>query len=752
MRYRFSYLFLTWLSFALVLSAVIAAHTEIETGVPGDGHWSYGELVSPEPPTPRDSRWCRNEIDQFVLSRLEHAGREPSAAADRYTLIKRLYYDLVGLPPDLETVDTFVASDSVDAYEQLADDLLRSPHFGERWGRHWLDKARYADSDGYEADKARPNAWRYRDWVIDAINQDMPYDQFSIKQLAGDLLGQATPLDRLATAFHRQTHTNNEGGVDQEEFRVKAVVDRVNTTGAVWLGLTLGCAQCHDHKYDQIAQREYYELFAFFNNADETDADVRVNQFLSEEKACQLESQTVRLEQQVEERRSELLSELPVLEQQLIERVSSDDPDAKPETVPDPIRQILDISVDERNPQQQQQLADYFVSLDPSSVQLRDKITEVIRDLDEAWGRGETMSSPVIAQRDEPRKTHLLHRGDFLQPGEEVVCDTLGVFPALSKDQPNRLDLAQWLFDEANPLVPRVAVNHLWAKLFGHGLVRTMNDFGVRGEPPTHPDLLDWLAVKYKELGWSRKALIKTIVMSSTYRQSSRIPNQDPLDTDLPGNPLSNRLLGRQNRFRVDAEIVRDLYLSASGLLSAKIGGPSVFPPLPVGIAELSFGNSFSWETSSGEDRYRRGMYTFFKRTSPHPNLLTFDCPDANTTNVQRPQSNTPLAALATLNNKVFVEAAQVMASRVLSFRLDDDSARMARAVRICIARPPTDDELNDLVALLDQSRSWYAENTIEAEQIVGQHRPDGVPVAEAAAWVTAARVVLNLDEFITRE
>jgi len=315
MRYRFSYLFLTWLSFALVLSAVIAAHTEIETGVAGDGHWSYGELVSPEPPTPRDSRWCRNEIDQFVLSRLEHAGREPSAAADRYTLIKRLYYDLVGLPPDLETVDTFVASDSVDAYEQLVDDLLRSPHFGERWGRHWLDKARYADSDGYEADKARPNAWRYRDWVIDTINQDMPYDQFSIKQLAGDLLGQATPLDRLATAFHRQTHTNNEGGVDQEEFRVKAVVDRVNTTGAVWLGLTLGCAQCHDHKYDQIAQREYYELFAFFNNADETDADVRVNQFLSEEKARQLESQTVRLEQQVEERRSELLSELPVLEQ-----------------------------------------------------------------------------------------------------------------------------------------------------------------------------------------------------------------------------------------------------------------------------------------------------------------------------------------------------------------------------------------------------------------------------------------------------
>lgn len=907
----------------------------VETGAHWNVHWSYRELVVPRPPVPQNLPWCKNEIDQFVLWQLDQAGLDPSPSADRYTLIKRLHYDLVGLPPRLEVVDEFMANESANAYEQLVDNLLRSPHFGERWGRHWLDKARYADSDGYEKDRARPNAWRFRDWVINAINQDIPFDQFSIKQLAGDLMDGASPLDQLATAFHRQTLTNTEGGTDQEEFRVKAVVDRVNTTGTVWLGLTLGCAQCHNHKYDQITQREYYKLFAFFNNGDEANAEVPVNAFISVEKARQFESEMVHLNQKLEDRRLELSRELPAFEQQLVTYLKSADLNKEPsweihkvesknqvqfeqlddgsflakgdnpatdkylitgtsklnhvggvrvkviadpslpaggpgratngnlvlsevrvfagdcehltsdhqiklvsataefsqknwpvqnaidgnnktgwavspkfnenheatflfeqpvrvdslqgtplyvrltldqqhgkehtigrlhaelipfgETIPESLRRVVEMPAKTRSVTQQQQLADYSFSLDPSIIQLRNQVSQLNQKVSEALGRGKKMKVPVIVQRQEPRKTHILHRGDFLQPTEEVNCNTLAVLPLLDNDDPNRLDLAEWFFDEANPLVPRVAVNHVWSHLFGHGLVRTISDFGTRGEPPTHPQLLDWLAMKYRDLGWSRKALIKTIVMSNTYRQASVVPNDNAVDLASETNNTQttdpeNRLLARQNRRRVEAEIVRDLYLSAAGLLSTKIGGPSVFPPLPDGVMELSYANSFKWNTSTGRDRYRRGMYTFFKRTSPHPNLLTFDCPDANTTNVHRRLSNTPLAALATLNNLVFVEASQALAQRVLRIPETDTLGRMSQAVRLCITRPPSRDELDELVNLLEFSRNWYSQNMPAAEQTVGQYRPEGVPLDEAAAWVTTSRIVLNLDEFITRE
>ncbi|MBP62036.1 MAG: hypothetical protein CMJ62_10990 [Planctomycetaceae bacterium] len=908
-----------------------AIRSWIAGGAPWRVHWAYRKLQRPEPPPTQDSQWCHNDIDWFVLANLERAGMSPSPGADRYTLIKRLYYDLLGLPPTLEAVDSFVHNPSKHAYEELVDDLLKSPRFGERQARHWLDKARYADSDGYEKDKPRLNAWRYRDWVIAAINRDLPFDQFSIKQLAGDLIPETTPLDQLATAFHRQTLTNTEGGTDQEEFRVKAIVDRVNTTGTVWLGLTIGCAQCHSHKYDPVSQQEYYELFAFFNNGDEATTNVLANQFPSQQQARELELELKPVIDQLEERRAQLANDLPRLEEQIVRQlddrkapsqtgyeifsvqsqekaefqpledgsflvsganpaedkysldgtstvdtiagvqievladkslpsggpgrashgnfvlseirvyagaaqqlstsdvvplasassdysqsgwpvkaaidgdkttgwgvapqlnndhhitilfeqpVSAQNEGDQPfhlsvvleqsygkqhtigrfritlideaEFVPEDVGQIIGLASDQRTSDQQQRLIDFFASRDVVTSQLQNRVADLQIRIDEAMGQGKTMDVRVISQRGTPRKTHVLHRGDFLQPGNEVFPTTLSMLPSLKSKPthatPSRLDLARWLFDESNPLTPRVAANHVWSHLFGYGLVRTMNDFGVRGEPPTHPDLLDWLAVEYRHLGWSRKALMKTILMSATYRQASWVAGTDPAaQTQDP----ENRLIHRQNRFRVEAEIVRDLYLAAGGLLSDKIGGPTVFPPLPRGIADLSYANNFRWKLSTGEDRYRRGMYTFFKRTSPHPNLLTFDCPDANTTNVSRQISNTPLAALTTLNNEVFFEAAQAMARRVLMSEFVDDASRMMYAMRLCVARPATRPELEELVSLLKLSKLWYAKHIDESRLMVGEYQPEGIPVEETAAWVATCRVVMNQDEFISRE
>ena len=649
----------------------------IAQGAPWDVHWAYRPLSDAPPPEVPEasvtSSVTPTAIDRFVLARLAEAGVNPSPEADRTTLIRRLFYDLVGLPPEPAEVDAFVADTSADAYEQLVDRLLASPHFGERWGRHWLDKARYADSDGYEKDNHRPDAWRYRDWVIRAINDDMPFDQFTIAQLAGDLLPDATPEQQLATAFHRQTLTNTEGGVDREQFRVAAVMDRTETLGTVWLGLSVGCARCHSHKYDQITQREYYALYAFFNNADEVEAQLP------------------------EERLAAAAAEAPEpAAAEVSEPTSAEDassPEAAPTTVP-------------------------------------------VR---------------VVRERVENRRpTHILRRGEFKQPLDAVSPATFTTLPPLrprdGNETPDRLDLARWLVDGSNPLVPRVAANHIWKHLFGEGLVPTMNDFGVRGDPPSHPALLDFLARRLIDSGWSRKALIKEIVMSATYRQASR---HRPELADI--DP-TNRLLHRQNRFRVDAEIVRDISLAAAGLLSTKLGGPSVFPPIPQGVTDLTYNSSFQWKTSEGDDRYRRGLYTYFKRTAPHPNLITFDCPDSNVSNVARDRSNTPIAALVTLNNATFVEAAQALAQQVLSEPDVADSERLILAVRRCIARAPTPGEMADFAALLTTSRTWYAEHPDEATHLIGDRPAPGMSPAENAAWITVVRIILNLDEFLTRE
>jgi hypothetical protein len=633
----------------------------IAAGAPWDQHWAFAALKRQTPPAVTDAAWPRNAIDRFVLRRLEEQGLRPSPEADRLTLIRRLSLDLLGLLPDVGEVDAFLADTRPDAYERQVDRLLASPHFGERWGRHWLDLARYADSDGYEVDRVRPHAWYWRDWVIRAVNDDLPFDQFTTQQLAGDLLPGAGFAEKLATAFHRQTLTNNEGGIDKEEYRVKAVMDRATTTAAVWLGLTLGCAQCHNHPYDPLSQRQFYGLFALFNNADEVDLP------LSKEDEARYGWEGLRT---------------------ALEKRSPKRPDVR--------------------------LA-------------------------------------VLTERDPPRLTYVFHRGDFLQPkqDEPIAPGVLAVPPTdllTPSTRSSRLDLARWLVAPSNPLTPRVAVNHLWLHLFGQGLVRTPDDFGARGEPPTHPELLDWLAGEFLHQGWSRKQMIRLLVTSATYRQSSR---HRP---DLAQIDPQNRWLHRQNRYRVEAEIVRDLHLAAGGLLAPRIGGPGVFPPIPKDLEKISFRSQLAWPTSTGPDRYRRGMYTFFKRSLPEPNLVVFDCPDASAPALLRSASNTPLQALTTLNHEVFFEAAQAMARRVLQATPGTDEERVAFAFRLALARRPTERERGRLLELLQTSRTWYQSQEQEAASAAGANPPHGATTSETAAWVTTVNVLLNLDEFITRE
>lgn len=698
-------------------------------------HWAYQPRQQITPPSVKNESWIRSPIDRFVLSKLEAEKIVPSPEADKETLQKRLFYDLIGLPPTLDEITAFQSDTSPDAYEKLVDRLLSSPHFGERWGRHWLDKARYADSDGYEKDNARPDAYRYRDWVINAFNRDLPFDQFTIEQLAGDLLPDATEDQRIATAFHRQTMTNTEGGTDPEEFRVVAVVDRANTTASVWLGLTAACAQCHTHKYDQITQLEYYQLYAFFNNGDEInlekskgpEAIAEYEKQLAAHEA-KLKSLDAKLEALKKKKEAESGSATEAVNAAVTASPAASSSAASSSTTPAPVSTI-DAEIEKLQKQ-----------IDQTKKRPPARPVENIR---------------VIGQRtNEPRKTHVLRRGDFLDPGVEVQPGTFATLhPFQARNQsalPDRLDLANWLVSSENPLTPRVTVNRIWGHLFGRGLVKTMDDFGVRGEYPTHAELLDWLSEEFLRVNWSQKALIREIVLSATYRQSSaHRPELVEID------PLNERL-ARQNRFRVEGEIVRDLHLAASGLLNRTVGGPSVFPPMPADVAALSYANNFKWKTSEGNDLYRRGMYIFFKRTAPFPDLMTFDCPDSNVATIERRSSNTPLMALTTLNNQVFAEAAAAMASRLLASPVtapsSADRERLSTAFRLCVVRTPDESEMQSLLTLLNECRSWYRVHPEDAKTLINNKPAEGVPADEQAAWIATVRIVMNMDEFIMRE
>jgi mono/diheme cytochrome c family protein len=621
----------------------------IAAGAVRDDHWSFRPIIRPQPPVVRDAGWVRNPIDRFVLARLEQEGVAPSPEADRTALLRRLSLDLRGLPPQPAEVDEFLGDNSPEAYERLVDRLLASPHFGERWGRHWLDLAHYADSDGYLGDALRPYAWRYRDWVIDAVNEDLPFDRFTVEQLAGDLLPDATLEQRMATGFLRNTLRNTEAGVDLEEYRLKEIVDRVSTVGIGWLGLSLGCAECHSHKFDPISHREFYELFAFFNNTDDVD----------------------------------VAAPLP--------------------------------------------------------------------------GGPADAKAMTVARRKQDRITYVHLRGNYRSRGEDVRPGTPAVLPPLSVrgEEAGRLDLARWLVDAGNPLTPRVTANHLWKHLFGRGLVATVDNFGSAGELPSHPELLDWLACEQIERGWSRKAVIRLIVTSATYRQASHgrsdLEQRDPL----------NVLLARQSRLRLEAESVRDAALTASGLLERKIGGTGIRPPQPDYVASIS--RNVQWEVTTGADLYRRGLYILFRRATPYPMLLTFDAPDSTVACVRRERSNSPLQSLTLLNDPVFFECAQALGEALAGGVPRSLDERLSEGFRRCLGRDPREAELLRLRRLFNERRERLAANPDAARSIVasGDAPPPGEDpgsageassVVDRAAWIIMARVLMNLDEFITRE
>ena len=705
--------------------------------VTGSGvtHWSFAAPKRVDPPAVKDEKWARNPIDRFVLARLEKEGIAPSPQAPRATLLRRLSLDLTGLPPTPAEIEAFEKDPSPNAYEKQVERLLSSVHYGEKWGRHWLDGARYADSNGYSLDRPR-SIWPYRDWVINALNADMPFDQFTIEQLAGDMLPDAKVSQKIATGFHRNTQINEEGGIDPEQFRVEALIDRVGTTGTVFLGLTVACAQCHNHKFDPISQKEFYRLMAFFNNADEPKMRVDTGAAEDPKRKEQAKEQMARLEAELKEYAKKVPGKVAEWEKGLTD-------DARARLKPE-VQAALKIEPAKRDKKQTDTIANAYKADDPEYTEPRDQLAALKKQ------ESEGVTTLVMAERSEPRVTKLLIKGDFARPGDVVTPGVLSVMNSLEGEKPNRLDLAKWIVDPRNPLTARVTVNRIWQQYFGKGLVETENDFGTQGTPPTHPELLDWLATEFMQRHWSMKAMHRLIVTSATYRQSSVARE------DLAQKDPYNRLLARQARLRLEAENVRDVALATSGLMVPKVGGPSVFPPQPEGVATLGQSRQ-SWRTSTGDDRYRRGMYTFWFRATPHPLLGSFDAPDGTSACTRRPRSNTPLQALTLLNDEAFVEFAQGLAHRMIREGPADAAGRIDYGFALCTGRKPSSDERAVLMKVLEKQRSALSSAVKEAEALAKVKIPtvkvSGVSDArEVAAWTIVARVLLNLDETITRE
>lgn len=699
-------------------------------------HWAFQPVKRTTPPDVTNAGWIRNPIDNFILARLEKDRIEPSREADPVTLIRRLSFDLLGLPPRPEEVEAFLADSHPEAYMHLVKRLLASPHHGERWGRHWLDLARYADSNGYTIDGSR-SIWKYRDWVINAINSNLSFEKFTIDQIAGDMLPGATLEQVIATGFHRNTMRNEEGGTDQEQFRIEAVADRVNTTASVFLGLTVGCARCHDHKYDPISQREYYELFALLNNADEPTIEVPTTHKMRELPA--LANELALAEKLLADNEPSVANRQEKWEKDLATQVE------KLKEVPESVRGVLATEAQTRTEEQKNTIAEYYRSIDPFRLPVAQRVADL-------KGRQKQLSSSittslVMAERQDPRKTYVHIRGDFLRPGAMVNGAVPAVLPPLrtTSDRANRLDFARWLVDARNPLTPRVTMNRIWQQYFSHGIVSTENDFGTQGTPPSHPELLDWLANEFVSSGWDLKHIHWLIVTSATYRQSSHARE------DLKEVDPYNRLLARQTRIRLEAETIRDAGLAVSGLLSDEIGGPGVYPPQPEGIYRFTQNPKY-WKTGEGGDRYRRGIYIYYWRSSPYPLLATFDTPDATTACTRRPRSNTPLQALTLANDPAFVEMAKSLALRVLGEALPSDMDRLKLAFRLCFARTPLDEEVRRLSDFLDTQRTQFAGTPSDADAAAPQPLPPSIRPAEGAAWTAVARVMLNLDELITRE
>ncbi len=926
----------------------------IASGARYQQHWALIPPTRPALPKVNNPVWVRNPIDAFVLARLEREGLTPAPEASKETLLRRLSLDLTGLPPTPAEIDAFLADTAADAYEKQVERLLASPHYGERWARHWLDAARYADSDGFEKDKPR-QVWMYRDWVVNAFNRDLPYDRFIVEQLAGDLLPGATQDQLVATGFLRNSMINEEGGIDPEQFRMAALFDRMDALGKSVLGLTIQCAQCHDHKYDAISQEDYYRLFAYLNDTHETSLAVYTPE--EQKKRLAVLRQIRAVEARMKADRSGWAADMAAWEQ----RVSKDQPDwhvvrvthqgdndqryvthddgsltawgyaptrwtsrftgrtdrkkiggfrlelltdpnlplggpgrsplglyalsefmvdvADPKTpnkstrvkfvratadfsneekplepmfddrsgkkrvtgpvsfaidgkddtawgidtgpgrrnvarkavfvpekplelpngailtfhlkqmhggwnsddnqnnnlgrfrfsvteddkpvadpVPKHVRDILSIAPERRTPAQMDAVFSYWRTTDPVfsywwvPVEAWQKANAEIEALWKEHPAG--TSQLTTAARQVPRPTFLLMRGDFLKPGKQVQPGLPAVFtPPAEGVEPNRLGLARWLTSRGAPTTARAAVNRVWQAYFGTGLIATSEDLGVQSAPPTHPELFDWLAVEFMDNGWSQKHLLRLIVTSATYRQSSAVT------PERLGKDPANRLLSRGPRFRVEGEVVRDIALAASGLLETRLGGPPAYPPAPDFLFKppASYGPK-TWTEDKGPERYRRALYTFRFRSVPYPVLTTFDTPNGDASCVRRARSNTPLQALTTLNETLFVECARGLAQKTLAEGGKADADRATYAFRRCTGRKPTAQELDILLGFLARQTEKFSAPDARPWDLAANdpaqppRLPEGVTPDQAAAWTALARLLLNLDETITRE
>ncbi len=731
----------------------------VATARKGTDHWSFQPVQHPVPPSVAAVKSVRGALDSFIVAKQEQVQLTPSPEADRATLIRRVSLDLRGIPPTPDEVHEFLDDTAPDAFERLVDRLLASPHFGERWGRDWLDVARYADSNGFTRDMPR-TIWKFRDWVVAALNRNLPFDQFVIDQLAGDMQPEPTLDQLVATGFHRNTLVNEEGGTDPEQFRVEAVVDRINTTGTVFLGLTIGCAQCHDHKYDPISQREYYQLYAFFNSTAFAGGDPTapridvpsVEQIAigEPERQKKLRAEIAKLDKEIKSQAEAIAADMSEWEKTL-----TDDDKKK---LPFNVKNAVDLPPRDRSAIHKRDLDGYFRGLDIARQKYPQ--LEAIAKL-----RAEEPKFPttmVMQELAKPRETHIHLRGDFLRKGAKVIPAVPAVLGQTARadgqGEPSpgamqsRLDFARWLVSPDNPLTSRVTVNRVWQKFLGRGLVETENDFGTQGTPPSHPELLDWLASEFlgrpfrdPRRSWDFKRLHRLIVTSATYRQSSR------QRTDVAEIDPTNRWLAQQSRLRLDAEVIRDGALAASGLLTSELGGPPVYPPQPDGVFDFTQDKK-PWKTATDRDRYRKAMYTQLWRSSLYPAMTVFDFPDANVTCTRRIRSNTPLQSLTLANDLAFVEFARGLAVRLLSTPATDDSQRLILACEWCLSREPGSTELSRLRDYLQQQRSRFTDDDKAAAEFAPKELPNQVSPVEGATWTALARVLMNLDEFITRE
>jgi hypothetical protein len=673
----------------------------IDEGATWAEHWAFVKPKRPPLPHVNISAWRRDPIDRYILARLEKEKLSPSPEADKATLLRRVSLDLTGLPPTVGELNAFLSDDTADAYEKVVDRLLASPHYGERMAMPWLDLARYADSDGYHDDTPRV-IHQFRDYVIEAFNTNKPFDQFTIEQLAGDLLPNATLEQKVATAFHRLGPTTSEVGADADEYLAKYAVDRVNTTATAWLGLTLNCAECHDHKYDPFTTEEYYSLFAFFNQVPEQALYRGSNA-----------PPTIRTPDGQQQAR---LAQL----------------DANIESISNRVKIAAELGDNE----QAEKLRDQIAAKQKERNEFEKTIPEV----------------RVMADLPERRPTNILVRGDYRNLGDAVQPGVPAILGSLPTGMPpNRLALAYWLVDPKHPLTARVAVNRFWQMVFGAGLVKTSEDFGVRGERPSHPELLDWLACEFVESGWNVKQLIRLIVTSSAYRQSSRI------SPDLLARDPENRLLARGPRFRLPAEFVRDNALAVSGLLNRQIGGSSVKPYQPGDLwREFAYGDdpNKTYVQDHGPNLYRRGLYTFWKRSVLYPSLMAFDAPKREVCTAQRSTTNTPLQALVTLNDVTYLEAARVFAQRLIEEAAAGPEARIDFAFKVALSRPPSAEELAVMRSLFEDTWNAYRDDTAAAEQLVsiGEFPCPNLGFPEHAAWTCVCNAILNLDETLTKE